>query len=197
MNNHKLRFLMPLLLIALLLWSCTNLDETPFSQVTPDNFFQTEQELVAAVIPVYASLRDYTWGDYMFAQEVTSDEIFIPQRGGDWGDGGVWRELQEHKWTPVHPFVNGAWIAAYRGIARANATLDNLQRSTSESALIPTFIAEVRVLRAFYYWWLVDLYGGVPIVTDPTIDPDNPPMPNTRQEVFDFIVVLYTLFKIF
>jgi hypothetical protein len=188
MKNYKLRFLMPLYLISLLLWSCTNLDETPLSSVTPDNFYQTEQELVSAVVPVYSSLNDYTWGEYMFLQEMSSDEIFVPQRGGDWGDGGVWRELHEHKWTPSHGMMNSAWNAAYRGVARANSVLENMEKSPSQSPLKPVFTAEVRVLRAFYYWWLVDEFGGVPVVTAAIIDPKKPPQPNTRQEVFDFIV---------
>jgi len=188
MKKRKLHWLMPLLLSTLAFWSCTNLDETPFSAVTPENFYNTEEELVSAVMPVYANLRDYTFGDYMFLQEHSSDEIFVPQRGGDWGDGGIWREVHDHKWTPTHGFVGGAWVSAYRGVAFANSVLENLQTSPSQSPLKPVFTAEVRVLRAFYYWWLVDLYGGVPIVTTATIDPKNPPKPNTRQEGFDFIV---------
>ncbi len=188
MKKYKLHVLLPLLLLSLMVVTCTNLDETPLSTVTPDNFYNTESELVSAVMPVYATLRDYSWGDYMQLQEHSSDEIFVPQRGGDWGDGGIWRELHEHKWTPTHGMVNGAWVSAYSGIARANSTLENLASSPSTSPLKPVFTAEVRVLRAFYYWWLVDLYGGVPVVTAAIVDPKNPPSPNSRQEVYDFIV---------
>ena len=189
MKSHKLRFLVPILLIPPLFWSCTDLTETPFGVVTPDNFYETEEELLAAVIPVYANLVNYTWGDFMFLQEVSSDEIFIPQRGGDWGDGGIWRNLQEHTWEPSLGFVNGAWTAAFQGVARANSTLEAMESSPqSETDLVATFRAEVRFLRAFYYWWLMDLYGGVPIVTAAATDPDKPPTQNTRTEVFDFIV---------
>ncbi len=188
MKKRKLHVLLPLLLLALLFVSCTNLDETPLSAVTPENFYQTEAELVSAVMPVYASLRNYSWDGYMFLQEHSSDEIFVPQRGGDWGDGGIWRDLHDHKWTPTHGFVNEAWLHAYRGIARANSVLENLAQSSSQSPLKPIFTAEVRVLRAFYYWWLVDLYGGVPIVTAATTDPKSPPQPNSRLEGFNFIV---------
>ncbi|MGH7496099.1 MAG: RagB/SusD family nutrient uptake outer membrane protein [bacterium] len=188
MKNRKLRLIMPVVSLLLAFLSCTNLDETPLSQVTPDNFYQTETELVSAVIPVYNTLLSYSWGDYSQLQEVTSDEIFVPERGGDWGDGGTWRELHEHTWRATHPTVNGAWVSAYTGIARANSVLENLERSPSQSPLKPVFTAEVRVLRAFYYWWLADLYGGVPIVTAAIIDPKNPPQPGTRQQVFDFIV---------
>ncbi len=188
MNKHKLHLLVPLLLFtSMLFWSCKNLTETPYSSVTPENFYKTEQELTAAVVPVYSNLYRYFWNPTNLA-EVSSDEIFIPQRGGDWGDNGRWRAIQEHTWTPTQVDIEGGWLDSYTGIALANSTLDNLKSSTSNSPLIPTFIAEVRVLRAFYYWWLCDLFGGVPIVTDPVTDPDNPPTPNTRSEVYDFIV---------
>jgi len=187
MKNHKLHFLLPLLLLSLALVTCTNLDETPLSSITPDNFYQTEEELTAALYPVYASLRDYPWEAPMFLQEVSSDEIFVPTRGGDWDDAGRWRALHQHQWTSTQSDVNDGWVRAYRGIARANFTLENMERSPVQSSLRTNYIAEIRVLRAFYYWWLVDLYGGVPIVMV-TIDPDKPPVPNTRQEGFDFIV---------
>lgn len=188
MKNHKLRFLMPFLLISLLFWSCTNLEENPVGVLTPDDFLKTEAELLAAVIPVYASLRDNSnTASYPNLQELTSDEMAFPQRGGV-----LFGRLQAHTWTPYNGTVDRAWTDAYRGIARANATLDLLAQSTSESALIPIFMAEVRFLRAFYYWWLVDLFGGVPIVTAATADSDNPPQQNTRQEVFDFSVAEIT-----
>lgn len=186
MKNHKLRFLMPFLLISLLFWSCTNLEENTVGVVTPDDFLKTEAGLLAAVIPVYASLRQYSdMAPYSWLQEITSDELCFLQRGDSDHDRVP---LQIHTWEPTDDMINRAWREVYRGIARANATLDLLAQSTNESALIPIFMAEVRFLRAFYYWWLVDLFGGVPIVTAATTDPDNPPQQNTRQEVFDFIV---------
>ncbi len=188
MNNHRFLFLPAFLLILMIFSNCTDLSESPFSSVTPDNFYKTEQELIAAVVPVYSSLRTLSWGEGIHMQEVSSDEIFVPTRGGDWDDGGKWRQLQEHNWDATNSAVDGGWKDYFTGVARANATLENLQTSTSGSALIPVAIAEVRVLRAYFYWLLIDLYGGVPIVTTASPDPNNPPTPNTRQEVFDFIV---------
>ncbi|MEE9166680.1 MAG: RagB/SusD family nutrient uptake outer membrane protein [Candidatus Neomarinimicrobiota bacterium] len=189
MKDHRFRFLVPFLVILLASWSCTDLEEEPFGVVTPGNFYQTEGELIAAVIPVFNSLGAASWGDYAHVQAVSSDAIFVPTRGGDWDDGGIWRELQLHTWTPTLGFLNGAWNGAYGGVARANSTLDAMRNSPqSETELVKTFIAEVRVLRALYYWWLIDLYGDVPLVTDAATDPDNPPSQSSRKVVFDFIV---------
>jgi hypothetical protein len=192
MTNYRIPYFLALLSLSMLFWTCTDLSESPFSSVTPDNFYQTEAELIAAVVPVYSSLLAYSWGEGIHMQEVSSDEIFVPTRGGDWDDGGKWRELQEHNWTPTNASVDAAWGDYFTGVARANSTLENLRASTSGSALISTAVAEVRVLRAFYYWLLMDLYGGVPIVITATTDPDNPPAQNTRQQVFDFIITEVT-----
>ena len=188
MKNHKLGFLlMSMLVVSLLFWSCRNLDENPVSQVTPDNFFQTEGELLAGVIPVYESARTWKWGEATHLQEVTSDEIFVPTRGADWDDDGNWRRLQLHTWTPADVKMNQAYEALFKGVARANAVLEVLEQTTSESPLVPTFSAEARFLRALFYWWLMDLFGNVPIVTK-TLQIGELPEQNTRQEVFDFVV---------
>ncbi|MCH8838499.1 MAG: RagB/SusD family nutrient uptake outer membrane protein [Candidatus Marinimicrobia bacterium] len=190
-NNHvdrKLRYLTPFLCVPLLFWGCTDLEETPFSVVQPDEFYLTEAQLLAAVIPVYANLRTYSWGETAHVGEAASDEIYVPTRGSDWFDAGNWQRLQEHTWTETDTKLKDSWLDAFRGIARANVTLEALENSTSESDLLPAFKAETRFLRAFHYWWLLDLFGNVPIVTDATPNPDNPPVQKTRQEVYDFIV---------
>lgn len=187
LRNKKRHFPVLFTLVFLCSWSCMDLDETPYSVVTPGNFYKTEAELTAAVVPVYNGLSQAQWGDYMFLQEVASDAIVVPTRGGDWDDGGVWRALQLHSWTPSLGFVNGGWSGAYGGIAKANSTLDNLGRA-EQTDLVKTYTAETRVLRALYYWWLIDLYGSVPLVTDAATDPDNPPSQSTRKQVFDFVV---------
>ena len=168
--------------------SFADLEGTSYSSTTPENFYQTETELDSAVMAVYANLRRYDWGEYADVQEVSSDAMVAPTRGGDWDDGGTWRRLQEHTWTVTDNKFNIAWSYAYRGIASANSTLSVLNETTVESDLIPIFKAETRFLRAFYYWELLDLFRNVPLVTDPTPDPNNPPVQNTPLEVFDFIV---------
>lgn len=176
------------------------LDNQPDSQITPNQFFASEADFVAAATAVYAQLRPYGGqsGDPLNLAEHTSDEIMVPTRGPDWGDGGIWRELTQHNWDPSHPAINGAWNTAQVGIARANGVLEALKGSESlPQEQVAQFEAEVRFLRAFYYYQLMDFFGNVPIVVEggselsyPTqpVDPNDPPPQNTRKEVFDFIL---------
>ncbi len=178
---------MAFVFLVLLFGSCTDLEEKTFSVITPEDFYQSESELLAAVLPVYAALRPYAWGEYIHVQEHSSDALYAPTRGGDWYDGGNWQRLQEHTWTETDDKLNTAWNDGYQGVARANNVLQILENAGEGSDLVATFIAEVRVLRAFYYWWLCDMFANVPLVTDPDIKAEDITQ-NTRLEVYNFIV---------
>ncbi len=173
--------------VLLALSGCTDLTLDPYGQVTPDQFYSTEAEFRAAIAPVYAQLRTYQ-GAYHEISQISTDETIIPTRGTDWDDGGIWRRLHQHQWTAVEPYVAGAWGDAYTGVARANSVLANLANSTTELEKAAQFKAELRTLRAWFYYILMDIYGNVPIVTKPALERTQPPTTDPREEVFQFIV---------
>jgi len=169
------------------LQSCTDLTETPTSSITPGNFFQTEEEVLAGLAGVYSILRSSINNAYYFwLSEIPTDEIIIPTRGQDWYDNGTWLELHRQTWAASSPSeqwqINGAWVDGFTGIARANLLLQAL--TTTSIPDQKAIEAELRTLRAFYYYMLMDLFGGVPIVT--TTEVKARPR-NTRAEVFKFI----------
>lgn len=168
---------------------CTDLTVDPYSAVTPENFYQTETEVIAALSPVYSQLRATLWAYHNLSQ-VSSDENIVPTRGGDWGDGGRWLDMHRHTWSPSLVDLNDAWTASYAGVARANSLLRDL-----EPIDVPNkagIIAEVRGLRAFYYYTLLDLFGNIPLIGDEegeySVDPDDLPPTETRETVFNFVV---------
>lgn len=166
---------------------CTNLDETPLSVITPGNFFHNEAEVLAGLAGVYAQLRSTApEGAIYDANEVTTDEIVVPIRGQDWNDNGQWIDLHNVTWTPTSiataNFFNGAWNSAYTGVARANLFITSMENATVPNKA--TYIAEGRALRAFYYYILMDDFGGVPIVTTTELGFKER---STRRELFDFI----------
>jgi hypothetical protein len=191
--------ILPIAAIALLITGCdSQLDNEPYSEITPDQFYQNESEFVAAVTGVAAQLRPLE-GDPLNLQEHSSDETMVPTRGPDWGDGGIWRDLTQHTWNATHPFPNGAWTQLQVGIARANGVLSTLQGSEAlPDAQKAQFAAETRFLRAVYYYNMMDLFGNIPIVveegaetsftTQDQVTPANPAPQNTRAEVFSFLL---------
>ncbi len=174
-------------LLLLPIQGCTNLDENPASVITPGNFFRTEPEVLAALAGVYAQLRSTApEGSIYDAIEVSTDEIVVPTRGQDWYDNGQWIDLHNQTWTPTSAatanFFNSVWNSAYTGVARANLFLAGVANQNVPNKA--TLVAEARSLRAFYYYLLMDFFGGVPIVTTVGLQPH---ARNTRHEVFNFI----------
>ncbi len=185
MKTNKLRITAALAL-ALSFSACTDLVEKPFSEAEPQNYFVNAASFEAALVPAYASLRNYIW-NYWNLSEHTSDELQGPTRGGDWGDGGQWVRLNSHQLLPTEGLINDLWGDMFTGVSRANnaiATFSGAPDSVKEKAL---FIAEAKALRAFYYYLLADTFGSVPIVTVAQSDPANPPAQSTRAEVVAFV----------
>lgn len=169
---------------------CTNLDEDLFEDITSDNFFSTEEDYYSVLVNCYGRMRPWLWS-YFNVSQVSSDETMVPTRGGDWGDGGVWRELHQHNWGTTNGHIVGLWNDANAGLAQTHAFLGVLE--TADDALFSQYSkaqlkAEARVLRAYYYFQLMDCFGGVPILEEgKNIDPSNLPARNSRAEVYSFI----------
>ena len=159
-----------LLLSALVVSPGCSLDENPTSVITPDNFYQNEEEVLGGLASVYAQMRSLL-DNALFLGEVTTDEMVVPTRGTDWFDNGRWLELHQHGWTANSPAgladVNNGWVAFYQGVARSNVVLEGLENVNVADKEI--FVAELRALRALYYYMLMDMFGGVPIATTPEI----------------------------
>ena len=170
---------------AVAIQGCTDLTETPTSAITPDNYYNTQAEIIGGVAGVYSTLRN-TLDEYYNVSQVSTDEIIVPTRGSDWYDNGKWLELHRQTWTPTSAAgldnINSAWSNLWSGVARANAVITALKpNQVPNQAAIE---GELRALRAFYYIALMDLFGPVPIVTTTEIK-ERPQ--NTRKEVLEFV----------
>jgi hypothetical protein len=164
---------------------CTNLTEVPQDALTPTNAFHTDAEVLAGVASVYANLRT-TMDDRYNLSEVTTDEIIVPTRGQDWYDNGRWLEIFKHNWNAnsgsALADMNGAWSNLFAGVARANLMIDVIQTAGGPTAA--PVLAELRTLRAWYYYLLMDMFGGVPLVTGTKVEA-SPKV--SRDSVFRFI----------
>ena len=145
--------------------ACTDLVETPQSAITPENFYRNEDEVIGGLASVYAQLRS-TNDEYYNLSEISTDEMIVPTRGQDWYDNGKWLDIHRQTFTPTSPAgldnINSAWVNLFQGVARANVVLDGIANVSFASKA--TVTAELRTLRAFYYYLLMDMFGGVPIV---------------------------------
>lgn len=164
--------------------SCTKFDDSMHSAYTEDTFPKTPEQFVAVTGPVYTAARGY-FGDYFDLQTAGADEVVIPTRGGDWFDGGKWRDMHFHTWNPAHEVVRNAWNWGFNAIGTSNRVLSILE-PTPESDAKDQTIAEIKTMRAWYYYLMMDAYGNLPLVTSFESDSE---LPSTtpRAQIFEFI----------
>jgi len=166
--------------------ACTKLDETKYlyDTVNGTDFYNTDAELSSAVGAAYANLSGVASNNhYLTINEVTTDEIVVPTRGPDWGDGGRWVRLTTHTYTSTDPDPANGWNFCYAGINSCNQIIATLAKQTN--AKVPQYVAELRGLRAIYYLWLLDWYGNVPISID--FSQTAPPSNSTRDQVYTLV----------
>ncbi len=180
-----LKIFLAVLLLVVSQPSCTNLDEKVYSDLTADKLFSDPDNLVYAFGVGYTSLYALVGHKYgLVGMECGTDELMVPQRGGDWLDGGEWHRFHRHTWTPDDNYINHWWQNIFgNGITNCNKLI--YQFESQEGVDFTPAISELRALRALYYYWLIDLYGNVPVVD--RIDGPAKPATNSRQEVYDFI----------
>lgn len=183
----------PVLFVLILISSCTDLDETLYSGIDRNNFYNNRTEVTAAILRVYEhGAWFYREMHLMTLEELTADQIVISQKGGHWFDQGKFIRFHRHQWTSEEPEIYETWRGAWIGISLTNTLLDELSQLDYES--IPggltvedqqAHLAEMRVLRATYYYHLLSLWGTVPISESAF---GTPPDPSPREEVFEWVV---------
>lgn len=183
-KNFKITGIAILMLTLVALNSC-NLDTKVYDRASAEDFPKNEAEFLSTVGGAYSSLGGYNWAVFEL-NGPSSDEIVVPTRGPDWDDQGSWRSIETHTWTPDRPGqLNGAWDFGYGGVTNANLAIARLKGTTLAVPGKDVILAEMRVLRAFYYYILCDMFGNVPLITEDT--PAGNPAQSTRQQVFTFI----------
>jgi len=188
----KYQYITAFTIILSVFSACTKLKDTSYNQIISSEFTPTSSELPALAGAAYVDWRGLLlqWNTVYRAQEVSADEMLTPARPNGWVDGGVYRRLHEHKWTTDDDVVINVWTRAYQGITNCNRIIYQVQSGAIPVAAKDTasLVAEMKLLRASYYWILCDIYGNVPIVDRFDVPAGYLPVQNSRKEVYDFIV---------
>lgn len=194
-NKSRLGFF---LAMCLGLFSCSKfLEENPKDKLPEDDVYNSISEVYLNAV---ASLYTYV-GGYSDSQGLqgtgrgvydlntfTTDEAIIPTRGGDWYDGGFWQGLFLHDWGIENDAIQATWEYLYKVVMLSNKSLERIDKfaETHSDAELPAYRAEVRAMRAMYYYYLLDLFGRVPLVQS-----SSPAMKDIvqseRKTVFEFI----------
>ena len=189
-------FALSVLALSLSLTSC--LDETPKDQIPETEIYDSANSLyVNAVASLYNYIGAHEEGEGLQGtcrgiydyNTLTTDEAIIPIRGGNWYDGGLWENMYNHTWTATDTDLYNIWKYLYKVIVLSTKSLETIEK---HKALLTEqqrvdFTAEVRAVRAMYYYYAMDMFGRIPILQSSTQKTADIRQSN-RSDVFWYVV---------
>ena len=157
-------FFSSLFLIAA--YSCSLENET-YDQLGSDNVMTTENDVKAAVTGIYHELRgggwdryNCAWGSLLTMQIGCTDECDC-----NW----IWDKQLDFLWTAETTDLGQFYTGLVPAVTKATSLLERMRKISISAPIKRRYMAEVRCLRAMWAYDLYDLYGTVPLITDPDI----------------------------
>ncbi len=187
-----LKYITCVALASLSLSACTDLDETVYSEVSSNNYFNTRDDVVAM------AFRSFEHGYWTIVprfrmNELSADQLIVPRRDGSWDDGGVWRQFHYHTWTPdISRHVHDEWDSQFAGIAQCNFAIDRFNELDPEKFGFGeeewnSLRMQNRVLRCWYYLRLLDAFRNVPFCVSYDDQSKNTLYQVPPEQIFNFI----------
>lgn len=193
--NKKI-FALPLLVLSLSFTSC--LDETPKDQIPESEIYDSANSLyVNAVASLYNYIGAHEEGEGLQGtcrgiydyNTLTTDEAIIPIRGGNWYDGGLWENMYDHTWTATDTDLYNVWKYLYKVIVLSTKSLETIDQHKSllNDQQRDEYKAEVRAVRAMFYYYAMDMFGRIPVLESSAQKTADIRQSN-RSDVFKYIV---------
>ncbi|MBW3631231.1 MAG: RagB/SusD family nutrient uptake outer membrane protein, partial [Gemmatimonadetes bacterium] len=177
--------LWPVLVALVAVQGCDDLlTETPKDFLTPENFYQTSEDATSAVLSIYKPLvhnsafQHRIWSMTDAASDVAQIGPLEPT--ADIRSGGIMN------YDAATTTVTAPWGQLYLAAGRANLAIERIPGIKMPAAENAALVGEAKFLRALIYFYLVRLYGDVPLVLSTTGDEEVARTPT--EEVYRQIV---------
>ncbi len=184
---------------AAALSACSNfLEEEAKGSLTEEEAYATKTDILNnGVLAMYnyiggnsdsRGLQGTGRGVFDF-NSLTTDEAIAPIRASDWYDGGFWETLFTHTWTPGTASMKDMWDYLYQVVMLSNKFIEKIDAMPTANTDIDLqkYRAELRAIRAMYHFYIMDLFGNVPIMTSTKVKTEDI-VQSKRSEVFHFCV---------
>lgn len=164
-----------------------DLGETIYSEIDASTYELTSSDLAASIAPVYAAFGQMinTWHGVHFDEG--NDYMSLCANGSGWYDGGVYNRMHLHTWPDNQSHMWRWWQDLFNGVNQANKALALFEGGDVpvDENLKPNIIAQLKAVRAYFYWQLMDRFGRVPLV----LDFSGELLPQSeRADIYDFLV---------
>ncbi|QEM03432.1 RagB/SusD family nutrient uptake outer membrane protein [Mucilaginibacter rubeus] len=149
------------------------LDYTPEVFVSAQSLYKDQAGAIAGVTGIYQQLQTLKKSDYQLIGVIGTDEArcaYQAQGYGSYWAGVVGIDVYDLTFNSQNADISGFWGVCYKGIANANAAVLNIPqiKNFGDASLQNRLVGEARFLRAVYYFYLVQLFGDVPMPLENT-----------------------------
>ena len=153
-----------ILFLLMLLSACDQsfIDRPQLAVQTADNFYKTENDAVEAVTAVYNYFQSYDFEVEKFEfGDIASDDA---EKGGESdNDRPFVKDLEYFRARSDNYSCSAMWKICYTAIFQANNAITHLPDITMNEVLKERLLGEVRFMRAHYYFYLINIFGDVPL----------------------------------
>lgn len=165
MQTRHFYKLIAILFFPVLFSSCKkSLDETVYSELSPDNFLTEEKGLSTVLTSAYSSMQ------YLLAEAASDLHSDMVISGQAWGRGGAWEafyfvRMRNYTWDATGDISLVYWNKLYKTILYCNTVLDNIDGGNFSTAFKDNTKGEALAIRGYSYWKLFSFFGPTAIFT--------------------------------
>lgn len=183
----KISYILLSVLVAATTSSCTAwLTEEAPGKTNVEDFLNSEEAAIQQTTGVYVPLA-WEYGIDFYAEWIIGDTCSDDSlKGGESVQNGAdIFDMENFQTTSNNSVLLNFYRTQYQGIGRANAAIEMITEMSSDyigDNLRARLIGEIKFLRAYYYFRLVRVFGGVPLVTTPLYSSDDWKQPRATAE---------------
>jgi starch-binding outer membrane protein, SusD/RagB family len=172
-------------IVVLINVSCKKFVEIPppQNQLTNQSTFSTDAGANAAQLAIFQNMASSRNTNFKVYTSLSSDEML------NYSTNNRYIQLSTNALTADNGYVNDLWTSAYKYIYQANVIIEGLYKSNGVTEKVKQQVsAESKFTRAYWYMWLTNLFGDVPLVLNSTYQISSI-QPRTEQaKVFEQII---------
>ncbi len=173
--------------IALLLtgtFSCSDLEETPYSSITTKSFFRFETDAIATINGIYEGLHTSNF------QSLISSRLIVFPGKYSLTRNPTLKQISQYKIDYSQADLNTYWSTCYDVINRCNMAIKYIPGIDMTDAKKNEYISEAKWIRAYLYFNLVRLYGEIPLRINPTELEKDAYLPRTSiSEIYNNLII--------
>lgn len=162
----KLNYLILLLVLPII--GCSDLEEEPISELSPNGFFKSVQDVQTGINGCYGNMAtEAFWGrKFSLPLMLRSDMVGI----GDQGTAGRRKDHDNFAVADDNGMITAFWPRTYQIIAGANEAIQGGNNLGAADETVNPVIAQAYFVRAYTYFHLVRLFGDIPYFDEPVSD---------------------------